>query len=361
MSDQNTLEKPVPKYIFIAESLKSEMARGLLSPGDQLPSFNEMIERFNVAKNTIDKAHVILEREGLVRREHGRGIFVEPRKLKKTGTIGFLRAKNYNDFFTDELLASIQRHAGEAKFKVMLIDEFTPITRKNVDGVLFFCSRPTAAALDLPVGMPRVLMLEPAATDTSSVVADDFEGARIATRHLLELGHRRISLMLAADEDPYSQRRLAGYRAALDEFEVNFDERLCFPVSNIQPDANNFLYGEEFMNGWLACGWSKLHSTAVMATNDISAVGTIKVLSANGLQVPRDVSVVGFDGTRLSDLSTPRLTTIKVPLQEIGARAVKLVLEQIQGRVGELEEIVLPVRLKLGESAAPPVGNTASG
>lgn len=352
MADSTTLTKRVPKYVLLAESLRSEMECGTLAPGDQLPSFHDMMQRFNVAKNTIDKAHLILEREGLVRREQGRGIFVESAQKKKIGDIGLLFGPTYNDFYTDDLLSGIQEHAREAGLTVVLVDRMMPSFSKDLCGILLFGSYVEVTALPLPAEMPRVLMLEPAPIAMPNVVADDFNGTRLMARHLLDLGHRRISIMVAAIEDPYSTRRLAGYKAALEEFGVAFDERLCFSVTDIQPDENNFLYGEEYMNAWLKQGWADLGSTAIMATHDISAIGTIKVLTAKGYKIPRDISVVGFDGTRLSDLSTPRLTTVKVPLHDIGARAIKMILELIQGGSSPNQQIVLPVKFKPGESTA---------
>jgi DNA-binding LacI/PurR family transcriptional regulator len=360
MSTSSSLLPRVPKYVRIAESLKEDMARGVFSPDDQLPSFTEMTQRFQVAKHTIDKAHAILERDGLVRREQGRGIFVEHQKKKsRTDNIGLLLpGTTHHDSYSRELIAGIQQQARTNGVDVMLADGNAPITTKNIDGILLFCNNYEVVALDLPARMPRVLLLSPAGgLNIANVVADDFGGTKMATTHLLKLGHRRISFMLAAEDDTYSLQRLAGYRAALDEFGVNFDERLCFFIDKRTAECslptNYFLSGEENMNRWLARGWRKLQATAILAPNDARAFGMMKALGAKGLNVPQDVSVVGFDGVGIGARGASPLTTVQVPLRAIGACSAKLLWKQIQKGGHFAKQIVLPVQLKIGQSTAP--------
>ena len=363
MSDLTSTTKKIPKYIRIADTLKAEIAKGTLSPGDQMPSYNEMTQRFDVAKHTIDKAHAILEQEGLVRREQGRGIFVAVQSLGRTGNIGLLlRSSAQFDPYAQELIAGIQQQARANDIDVMLVDEAKPITRKNIDGVLLYCNNLEAALLDLPADMPRVLLLEPATgMGLANVVADDFGGAKMATRHLLELGHRRISFLLAADYDTYSLQRLAGYQAALDEFGIKFDEQLCFYINKPIQKSNYFLLGEEYMNIWLSRGWSELNSTAILALNDTGAFGIMKALDAKGIKVPQDVSVVGFDGVGINQQDESALTTVQVPLREIGASGVKLLEEQIQQGHHFIKKMVLPVQLKTGNSSMPHTAKVSSG
>jgi DNA-binding LacI/PurR family transcriptional regulator len=355
MSDLISSTQRIPKYIMIAESLKADMERGTLSPGDQLPSFNEMTEQFRVAKHTIDKAHALLEKEGLVRREQGRGVFVEASKARQTGNIGLLLlGATQHDAYTSELVAGVQKQARTDGLGVMLVDENVSLSRQNIDGILLFCNSYDVSTLKLPKRLPRVLLLSPAAgLNIANVVADDFSGAKMATRHLLQLGHRRISFMLAAEYDPYSQQRLAGYRAALDEFGVAFDDRLCFYINKIIPNASDFLFGEEYMNRWLKSGWQKLNATAILATNDAGAFGIMKALNSVGFETPDDVSVVGYDGVGIGSGKSSPLTTIQVPLRKIGVAGMKLLGEQIQNERASSQQIVLPVQLKIGQSTAP--------
>ena len=110
---------------------------------------------------------------------------------------------------------------------------------------------------------------------------------------------------------------------------------------------------ERRMELWLEHGWRELGCTAIMAHNDSTAIGVMRALGKAGLRVPEDVSVIGFDGTPLCEYSTPPLTTVEVPLHEIGARALQLLQEQIHDRNVVPERVILPVRFKPGQSVAP--------
>jgi LacI family transcriptional regulator len=188
--------------------------------------------------------------------------------------------------------------------------------------------------------------------DFTSIVPDDFEGAKMITRHLLELGHTRIGFLFDDCADTITPQRIAGYYAAHQEFGIDVvkEHVRSFRKAGEEDYREK---GEMAMRKWLAEDWRDLGCTALFAQNDPIAIGSINALASAGLRVPQDVSVVGFDGTSLSDFCTPRLTTVKVPLQEIGARAIKVLLEQIHGGVKEPEKIVMPVRLKSGQSTAP--------
>jgi len=353
MNDSNTLDRHVPKYIRIAEALKSDMARGVLAPGDQLPSFAEMTQQFQVAKHTIDKAHAILEREGLVRREQGRGILVEALQKKKlTGNIGLLLPVTArHESYTLELLAGVQQQARAYNVNLMLVDDQLPINTENIDGILLFCNHYQVPPLGLPADIPRVLLLAPAmGLDIANVVADDFGGAKAATLYLLGQGHRRISYMPATKTDAYSVQRLAGYQAALQEFGIEFEENLCYFDEGGRV-VNYFLSGEKRMNAWLAQGWRELNATAILAPNDMGALGMMKALDAAGIKVPRDVSIVGFDGVHIGEGSP--LTTLQVPLREIGMTGTKLLWEQIQMGGHLSKHVSLPVALVIGQSTIP--------
>ena len=120
--------------------------------------------------------------------------------------------------------------------------------------------------------------------------------------------------------------------------------------------------GRSAMGQWLAADWRALGCTALLAHNDETAVGVIEVLQDAGVQVPGEVSVVGFDGLDIADYFRPRLTTIEVPLEEIGAQGARLLLRHIregaatspaldQDGAGQLE---LACRLKIGDSSGSP-------
>jgi DNA-binding LacI/PurR family transcriptional regulator len=168
-------------------------------------------------------------------------------------------------------------------------------------------------------------------------------GARLATRHLIGLGHRRIAhvtdarLAGAARND-----RLSGYRQALAEAGLPADPDL------LAPGENSLAGGEAAMRALLAR--PGLRPTAVFVFNDQMAVGGLHALRRLGLAVPEDIAVVGFDGIALGAYTTPALTTVDHPRQELGRLAAETLLDLLQGGRPEAAPRTLPVRLVVRQS-----------
>jgi LacI family transcriptional regulator len=149
-------------------------------------------------------------------------------------------------------------------------------------------------------------------------------GAYLATRHLIEHGHRRILYLAGPLEQQGPQQRLAGHRRALEEFGIAYDPAL---VHEVWFDA---YHAHQLTLRLLDGGLVGPLPTALFGANDAIAAGAMEALSERGLRVPDDVSVVGFDDAPESRMTTPRLTTIRQPFRELGGRAVDLLLEQIE-------------------------------
>jgi LacI family transcriptional regulator len=334
--------------------LKLEQMARDLGPEAKLPTMLELRSQLGMSLRTINDAVRELERGGILSSINGVGVYVaNPFQVRKTGKLGLLfRAFYFNHPYTAELLTGVRREAARQNLEVVLLDEETETLESGkVDALLMYCHMTEALLMQLPEDLPRVLLFQHS-PDFTCVVPDDFEGSKIATRHLLDLGHRRIACMPSSMQDSISRQRLAGYQAALEEAGIAVRNDLVKPLQ--RTSARNYRdEGEQAMAGWLKEDWRDLDCTAIVAHNDETAISIIRVLNETGLRVPEDVSVVGFDGTEISALCTPRLSTVKVPLEEIGARVVKVLSEQIRDGVSEIEKITLPVQLKLGESTAP--------
>jgi LacI family transcriptional regulator len=106
------------------------------------------------------------------------------------------------------------------------------------------------------------------------------------------------------------------------------------------------------MKKWLSDGWRETGCTAILAQNDVAAIGVMQILQEEGIRVPDDVSVMGFDGTEICDLVSPRLWSVMLPLAQIGAKAVEILNRQIAGEADAGETILLPLHLRQGESVA---------
>jgi GntR family transcriptional regulator of arabinose operon len=341
----------VPKYWKLAETLRAQITSGELLPGAQMPTVAQLQAQYGVSLSTVNQAQSLLEKDGLIVREQGRRTFVAERPAVQTvGTLGLLlHVEPLSGAYTTELLAGIRSEARQQNLELLWLNDEDVSNCRKADAILMYCHPTEAYMLNPPANVPNVLLFQHT-PDFNCVSVDDFTGIQIATRHLLEHGHRRIAYLVSSDIDTISRQRVAGYRAALAEAGIQPDERWLRFIA--RSGINNYRRnGEEVMQKWLESDWQELGCTAILAQNDETAIGIIKALRDRGISVPAQVSVVGFDGTEVSELSTPQLTTIKVPLRELGASAVRLLTQQIsQGKVFESQKILMPVQLKNGDS-----------
>ena len=354
-----------PLYLRLTTELRRQVESGVLKPGDRLPSFAQLRDRYGIHKNTVERAHLLLEQDGLVVREQGRGTFVAARhsgaatQIRKDAIgfcgVGFLlsNSSSYWVRLLEGVWAGLAPAGKGQASQLLLLDDLAPTIFEKADGVLV---NAMSFRGEIPEGLPCISLLATNRMNNenvSSVLADDYAGARAATRHLLELGHRRIAYLCSGTDTELAPRRLAGYRDALQEYSVapdaNWVRRWKFT-----PDINFIGVGRENMMQWLREGWKELGCTAILAHNDEAAVGVMEALNGAGYEVPRDVSVVGFDGTELSESAYPRLTTVEVPLREIGQAAVEILLRQIEGDRPFVEHLTLPTKLHVRESSASP-------
>jgi LacI family transcriptional regulator len=178
------------------------------------------------------------------------------------------------------------------------------------------------------------------------VSATHWAGARAATEHLLELGHRRIGILTGRAGWVATEERLNGYQAALAAAGVLASPELVqcgnFEIADGRGAARRLLALDD-------------RPTAIFACNDNMAIGALRAAAERGLRVPEDLSIVGFDDSELSRVVTPALTTVRQPLEEMGRMAVSLLSRLIDRQTVETLRVELATRLVVRQSTAPPV------
>jgi LacI family transcriptional regulator len=180
-----------------------------------------------------------------------------------------------------------------------------------------------------------------------SISAAHFSGSRAATRHLIELGHRRIGVITGPPHWHTRDDRVGGHLAALAE-------------AGMLGDPELMRCGEPATKTGVRAGGELLDlprpPSAVACFNDKVAVGMMEAAAARGLCVPQDLSVAGFDDIDVSRATTPRLTTVRQPLQEMGRTAVTMLMRQLDGHAHEALSMELETRLVVRESTGPVSG-----
>ncbi len=196
-------------------------------------------------------------------------------------------------------------------------------------------------------GLPLVVLdpLHLPDSRVNSVGATNFGGGLAATRHLLSLGHRRIAYLGGPAMAVCNQARMHGYRAAMEA------EGQRVPEAYVRP--GEFTY-ETGLTGASALLDLEAPPTAVFAGNDEIALGVVETARVRGLRVPEDLSVVGFDDTSLAQMASPPLTTVRQPLREMGAAALRTALRLANGEKLESHHVELATELVVRASTAPP-------
>lgn len=280
-------------------------------------------------------------------------------RRRRTQKLGFLFLLDYPVTTISEYLAELMTGAAIAAeqedYHLVLyttsanqLDRLAQICRaREVDGLLLLGAERMEQKLSLleNESIPFVVVGRRVNRPNVSYVApDNLDGALVATRHLIALGHRHIGCMARPEFHETNQDRLAGYRQALEEAGLPFDKQLVAETST-RDDSS----GRRALDSLLQRDPAP---TAVLAFNDYRAVETLHAAKERNLRVPEDIAIVGFDGIHASLITTPPLTTVKQPLQEIGTQSVELLLARI--RDGERSPIrrVLPVELIVRQSTA---------
>jgi DNA-binding LacI/PurR family transcriptional regulator len=219
---------------------------------------------------------------------------------------------------------------------------------RGVDGIVVIAPQETAAdALrGLAPGVP-VVAAEAGPGDAIPVAeVDQVAGARLATEHLLELGHRGVAHIAGPDDFMEAQERIAGWRAAL----AGAGIAAPTPYVGDWSARAGYELGQRLLQ-------EQPEATAVFAANDPMALGLLRAMRERGLSAPEDVSVVGFDDVPEAEYFSPPLTSIRQDFDEIGRRSLGLLLEQMKRRDGARERprrFVVAPELVVRQSTAPP-------
>jgi LacI family transcriptional regulator len=273
---------------------------------------------------------------------------------RRTGTLGLVVPDVANPFFAD-VARGVEHVAYAEGYNVFLCNtEEDPgrelavlksLEEKRVDGLVVCSSRLDEDELRSVVTRHPTAVLVNRRLEgqaVHSVLVDDETGGRLATQLLVEAGHRAVGLLGGPPVSHSGCQRARGYRAALAEAGLANDlgwVRHCPPVVQGGQEA-----ARELLSAypWL---------TALFCYNDLVAIGVLQACADLGRQVPEDVAVVGYDDIPLAALVTPALTTCRVPRYELGAQAVRLLLDQIHGCSDGCDEVVLKPELVLRASA----------
>ena len=240
------------------------------------------------------------------------------------------------------VLQQVKWDENEIQFASRLVIE------KRVNGIIFLGGSFLWTSDEIEkIGVPFVFLtttLSKCDKKTfSSVCIDDVKEAQKVTEYLLELGHRKIVLLVSdAFNHSVAELRLNGYKNALKKFSVQYNEELIAFA-----EAYNMESGYKALMGKLK---KKIEFTAVFAISDTLAVGAMRAIKDSGLKVPDDISVFGFDGQDISMFYNPTISTIKQPFVEMAECSVKQLFSLLNRK--ENKQVFFDGILSIGESSS---------
>lgn len=212
----------------------------------------------------------------------------------------------------------------------------------SVDGLVLTASRISDSAIRQVAKVKPVVVVNRVVPGVPSVVIDVERGTFKGVEHLVELGHEKVTYLSGPEASWADGMRWRGLRRAAEELGVR--------IGRIGPFAPTVNGGVE-----AAAAWAQHRTSAVVAYNDMVAIGFVRGAGRLGAQVPDDVSVVGFDNSAVAELVSPELTTVAAPLHALGQTAAQNVLAMVGGARSNAEEpMQLPTRLVVRESTARP-------
>jgi len=276
---------------------------------------------------------------------------------RRTDVVGVVLPDLFGEFFS-EVIRGMDPRAQERGYHLLLsgshdgkreIEFALGAMRGRVDGMIVMSPHVSGVELagSLPPDVPVVLLnCSVEGTAFPAVNVDNFGGARAMTRHLLALGHRRIGMITGAATNFDALERLRGFRAALAEAGDGVEG---VEVGGDFAESGGYRAAQELVR-------LPRRPTAVFCANDSMAVGAISALHHAGLTVPGDVAFAGFDDIPISRYLNPSLSSVRVDVNRLGARAVELLCHAIAGDAPPAQELLpteLVVRQSCGGSPEP--------
>ena len=329
------------KYYTLMEELKQAIMSGSIKPGEKLPSENELSDRYHISRHTVRKALSILINEGYIEAEHGRGTFCSQRMGHMKNSRNVAVVTTYiSDYIFPRLIQGMDKVLTENGYSIILKNTANSRTKeervlediltKDIEGLIIepsksqiYCKHTNLYAMLDQYEIPYVFIqgIYSQMIDKPHILMDDCKGGYMVTKHLIDAGHRKILGIFKAD-DFQGKERHKGYVKALQEAGIAYDPDMVVWFHTEDRKTKPAMMMELFLE-------QKVEMDAVVCYNDQIAIEVIRCLQRNGLRVPEDISVTGYDNSVIAE-GTVGLTTITHPQEKLGEMAAELLLEKIR-------------------------------
>ncbi len=339
----------------MSEWIKQKIYNNTFKAGEKLISENQLCEKFSISRQTARQAIAVLEKEGLVLKKQGSGTYVNP-IFTETKTISKnigLVTTYLDDYIFPTIISGVEKVLSSNGYNTTLRltrnkinnerEQLLSLLKSDIDGLIVEGTKSALPNPNLDIyrqfserGIPVVFINSYYnSLDCNYVIVDDEEGGRLATKHLIEQGHKKITGIFKYD-DLQGNLRYKGFLTEMYENNLSVDEStiIWYSTENME---------QQFCLENLRTLLHKLNdSTAIVCYNDQIAMKLMQLLSHSHLSVPNDLSLVSFDNSTLSQIGTVSLTSVTHPAKELGRLAAESILTMIENPHWEVKHIYKP-------------------
>lgn len=363
---------PAPLYKQIVKDITSKIRFGEFTPNQRLHSQRELAEIYDVSLITIKKAVSELINQGILYSRVGKGTYVanetDGKRLTDHKTIGLVLSSIKSPYFS-LIVHGIEQKASQEDYSILLGNSSGEIEKEEnqvqrfldmgVDGLIVASmtrnySHENSISRLHRSKFPYVMVSYVNDKDIYYVGTDQEKGAFLATEHLIQCGYETIGYLSGEQDNLLGKLRKKGYVEALKKYErpYNKDFVYYFPLAREWNDyQSGYLIGQEFSA-------TSLRPRALFIYNDLAALGFQEAVFKNGLKIPEDVAIVGFDDIERSRYPTVPLTTVRQPTTKIGILAVEKLVRLINNLPVNVQTILEPelvIRESCGKYRESPV------
>jgi LacI family transcriptional regulator len=345
-----------PLYLQIVDDIKSKIAAKKLKADDQLGSHAELAANYSVSLITVKKALTTLIHEGVVFSRVGKGTYVaRPSSVSRVDahpTIGLVLRDIRSPFFS-RVMHSVEDAAYKLGYQVLLSNssgkaekeeaQIAQFRKFGVKGMIIasmshkYYATPTIRRL-LREKFPFVMVSYLADEDVPFSGSDHELGGSMATEYLIKLGYKRIGYINGERGNMVGDLRRRGYEKALKNCGRRIDKRILYHLrrgGEWHDYQSGYEIGKKFRK-------MEVKPDAIFVYNDLSALGFEDAILEQGLKIPDDVALVGFDDIERGEYAAVPLTTVRQPTDSIGKQAVELLQSLMEGKGSHLRRILQP-------------------
>ncbi|QQE12070.1 GntR family transcriptional regulator [Planctomycetota bacterium] len=352
-----TQSKNQPLHECVKEAVVEAIKEGLFKPGERICSTKELSRQLSVSVVTAHRAMQELVTHGVLDRKQGLGTFVvdqrdrekKKNRLSKIGLV-FHRESMIGDYFHSQIMDGLRQAANLLNAELTMLHFDSEMMGSNdafvfvnptVSELSYFCSR-------IDKNTPGIVVAAKAdSLKIPSIDVDNADMAHQAVEHLYQMGHRSIAYVGGTHRLSNNNDRYSGFVDACKKFGIEMNDRFLHEAAGARLDRQEKI-------GLSTVFASANRPTAVFAAGYYFALDVYETAITLGLEIPKDLSVVGVDDPPSAMYLSPTLTTLRQPLVEVGHAALSSLIEILRNNLAMRQSQVLRADLVIRQSSAPP-------